>query len=56
VVRVYAAGELVAEIIPELYLMSRDRLFTPHAHVENVPEYGLAIAVSDGNGAPPSAA
>lgn len=47
VVRVYAKGELIAEIIPELYLMSRDRLFTRHAHVENVPEFGLAIAVSD---------
>ncbi len=50
VVRVYAKGELVAEIIPELYLMSRDRLFTRDAHVNNVPEFGLAIAVSDDGG------
>lgn len=51
VVRVYARGELMAEIIPELYLMSRDRLFTPRANVRNLPEYGLAIAVSDEPGA-----
>ncbi len=50
VVRVYAKGELVAEIIPELYLMSRDRLFARDAHVSNVPEFGLAIAVSDDGG------
>jgi DNA integrity scanning protein DisA with diadenylate cyclase activity len=47
VVRVFAANELVAEIIPELYLMSKDRLFTPKAHVRNMPEFGLAIAVAD---------
>ena len=47
VVRVYARGELMAEIIPEIYLMSRDRLFTPRANVRNLPEYGLAIAVSE---------
>ncbi|MCW2921710.1 MAG: hypothetical protein JWL76_1584 [Thermoleophilia bacterium] len=47
VVRVYAKGELVAEIIPELYLMSRDRLFARDAKINNVPEFGLAIAVSD---------
>lgn len=46
VVRVYAQGELMAEIIPELYLMSRDRLFTPHPKVQAMPEYGLSIAVS----------
>lgn len=61
VVRVYAKGELVAEIIPELYLMSRDRLFTRDAQISNVPEFGLAIAVSDdgaangGNGGGPRA-
>jgi DNA integrity scanning protein DisA with diadenylate cyclase activity len=47
VVRVYARGELMAEIIPEIYLMSRDRLFTPKANVRNLPEYGLAIAVAE---------
>ncbi|MCW2972725.1 MAG: hypothetical protein JWN72_998 [Thermoleophilia bacterium] len=47
VVRVYAKGELVAEIIPELYLMSRDRLFTPRAQVRNLPEFGITIAMSE---------
>ncbi len=47
VVRIYAAGELIAEIIPELYLMNRDRLFTRDPKINNVPEYGLAIAVSE---------
>jgi len=51
VVRVFAAGELVAEIIPELYLMSKDRLFTPGANVRNLPEFGLAIAVAEEDGA-----
>jgi DNA integrity scanning protein DisA with diadenylate cyclase activity len=50
VVRIYAKGDLIAEIIPELYLMSRGRLFTRHAQVNSVPEFGLAIAVSDSNG------
>lgn len=51
VVRIYAGGELIAEIIPELYLMSRDRLFARDASISNVPEFGLAIAVSgNGNG------
>jgi DNA integrity scanning protein DisA with diadenylate cyclase activity len=53
VVRVYAQGELMAEIIPELYLMSKDRLFTQHPKVSNLPEYGLSIAVS-GNGEAPA--
>lgn len=48
VVRVYARGELIAEIIPELYLMSLHRLFTRGAQVRSVPEHGLAIAVADG--------
>ncbi len=46
VVRVYASGELRAEIIPELYLLSKDRLFTPRATVRSVPELGVSIAVS----------
>ncbi|MCW2925085.1 MAG: hypothetical protein JWM98_2489, partial [Thermoleophilia bacterium] len=47
VVRVYAKGELMAEIIPEIYLMSRDRLFTPRPKVHSLPDLGLSIAVSD---------
>lgn len=55
VVRVYARGELLAEIIPELYLMSRDRLFTASPTVRSLPEYGLAIAVADEPRAVPAA-
>lgn len=47
VVRVFAEGEIRAEIIPELFLMSRQQLFTPHAAVELHPEAGLTLAVAD---------
>jgi diadenylate cyclase len=50
VVRVFARGELLAEIIPELFLLSRERLLTPSADVLTVPEAGLTMAVS-GDGA-----
>jgi diadenylate cyclase len=46
VVRVYAGGELRAEIIPELFLLSRERLARPDASVRRYPEYGLTLAVS----------
>ncbi len=46
VVRVFARGKLKAEIIPELFLMSRERLFAPGAAVQRVPELGLTVAVS----------
>ena len=47
VVRVFGRGGLKAEIIPELFLMSRDRLYTPGAAVQRVPELGLTMAVAD---------
>jgi diadenylate cyclase len=47
VVRVFSRGKLKAEIIPELFLMSRERLFTPDAAVQRVPELGLTVAVAD---------
>jgi diadenylate cyclase len=50
VVRVFARGELLAEIIPELFLLSRERLLTPSADVLPMPEAGLTLAVS-GDGA-----
>jgi diadenylate cyclase len=50
VVRVFARGELLAEIIPELFLLSRERLLMPSADVVPVPEAGLTLAVS-GDGA-----
>jgi diadenylate cyclase len=50
VVRVFARGELLAEVIPELFLLSRERLLMPSADVVPVPEAGLTLAVS-GDGA-----
>jgi DNA integrity scanning protein DisA with diadenylate cyclase activity len=47
VVRVFGAGELRAEIIPELFLLNRDRLLTPSAAVQQYPELGLTMAVSE---------
>jgi diadenylate cyclase len=46
VVRVFARGELRAEIIPELFLMSRERLYTPGAEVTQMPEAGVTLAVA----------
>jgi diadenylate cyclase len=47
VVRVYAEGRIRAEIVPELFLLSREGLFTPHADVRQVPEAGITVAVAD---------
>ena len=47
IVRVFAAGEVRAEIIPELFLMSREQLFMAHPAVRQVPEAGITVAVSD---------
>lgn len=46
VVRVFAAGELRAEIIPELFLMSKQKLLTPSAEIRQLPDVGLTIAVA----------
>jgi DNA integrity scanning protein DisA with diadenylate cyclase activity len=46
VVRVYAGGAVQAEIIPELFLMSRERLFAARAEVEQVPEIGVTLALA----------
>lgn len=47
IVRVYSQGEISAEIVPELFLLSRDGLFTEGADVRQVPEAGITYAVSD---------
>ena len=47
IVRVFARGEVRAEIIPELFMMSREQLFTPRAEVRQVPEVGVTLAVAD---------
>ena len=46
VVRVFAEGELRAEIIPELFLMSRESLFTPAPDVRQHPDAGVTVAVA----------
>jgi DNA integrity scanning protein DisA with diadenylate cyclase activity len=46
VVRVFSGGEVRAEIIPELFLMSRQQLFTPGAEIQQVPEAGITLAVA----------
>jgi diadenylate cyclase len=46
VVRVFADGEVRAEIIPELFLLSREQFFTRDAEVQRVPEAGLTMAVA----------
>jgi diadenylate cyclase len=47
VVRVYARGEIRAEIVPELFLLSRERLFTTDPDVVTVPEAGITLAVAE---------
>jgi diadenylate cyclase len=49
IVRVFADGEVRAEIIPELFLMSGQQLFTPDAAVRRLPEVGLTLAVANGD-------
>lgn len=46
VVRVFADGEIRAEIIPELFLLGRDQLFVRDADVRQVPEAGITLAVA----------
>jgi DNA integrity scanning protein DisA with diadenylate cyclase activity len=47
IVRVYARGKIRAEIVPELFLLARQALFTPGADVRQVPEAGITLAVAD---------
>ena len=46
VVRVFVNGEVRAEIIPELFLMSRQQLFTRAAEIRSLPDIGLTVAVA----------
>jgi diadenylate cyclase len=50
VVRVFAGGEVRAEIIPELFLMSQERLYARAAQVTQMPDAGVTLAVA-GQGA-----
>jgi diadenylate cyclase len=47
IVRVYSGGEIRAEIVPELFLMSRQQLFTPDADVRQLPEAGITVALAE---------
>jgi diadenylate cyclase len=47
IVRVYAGGEIRAEIVPELFLLSGENLFTPSPAVRQVPEAGITLAVAE---------
>jgi diadenylate cyclase len=47
IVRVYAGGEIRAEIVPELFLLAREGLFASDAAVRQVPEAGITMAVVD---------
>ena len=46
IVRVFSAGEVRAEIIPELFLMSREHLFTAAAEIQQMPEAGITLALA----------
>jgi diadenylate cyclase len=46
IVRVFADGELRAEILPELFLMSRQRVLTREAEIRELPGAGLTMAVA----------
>jgi diadenylate cyclase len=48
IVRVFGRGKVLAEIVPELYLLSRERLFAAAPEVEPVPEVGVTVAVAGG--------
>jgi len=48
IVRVYAGGEIRAEIIPELFLLTREQLFAQDAAVRRVPEAGITLALAGG--------
>jgi diadenylate cyclase len=47
IVRVYARGVIRAEIVPELFLLSKDGLFAQSADVRQVPEAGITLAVAE---------
>ena len=50
IVRVYARGDIRAEIIPELFLLTREQLFARDPNVRHVPEAGITLALAGGEG------
>ena len=49
IVRVFWHGEVRAEIVPELFLMARESLYTLAADVRQIPDAGLTLAVAGGS-------
>jgi DNA integrity scanning protein DisA with diadenylate cyclase activity len=47
IVRVFANAKVRAEVIPELFLLSREQLFTPEAAVKQLPQAGITLAVAE---------
>jgi DNA integrity scanning protein DisA with diadenylate cyclase activity len=46
IVRVFARGRVHAEIVPELFLLSKEGLFARDAEVRPMPEAGVTVAVA----------
>jgi DNA integrity scanning protein DisA with diadenylate cyclase activity len=46
IVRVFVDGEVRAEIIPELFLISKQQLFARRAEIRSMPDVGLTVAVA----------
>jgi DNA integrity scanning protein DisA with diadenylate cyclase activity len=51
IVRVFSEGQVRAEVIPELFLLSREQLFTPEAAIKQLPQAGITLAVAEGEAA-----
>lgn len=47
IVRVYHEGEIRAEVVPELFLLSRNGFLTPDPDVVPFPEAGITVAVAE---------
>jgi diadenylate cyclase len=48
IVRVFAGGEVRAEIVPELFLMSQEALYARSAEIRQMPSAGVTLAVARG--------
>jgi DNA integrity scanning protein DisA with diadenylate cyclase activity len=46
VVRVFSGGEVLAEIIPELFLLSQRQVFARQAEIRQMPEAGVTLALA----------
>jgi DNA integrity scanning protein DisA with diadenylate cyclase activity len=46
IVRVFVGGEVKAEIIPELFLISKQQLFARAAEIRTLPDAGVTVAMA----------